>query len=180
MKGDGLVRLARIVAARGLRGEVRIQPYTAHPQRIADYGHVLVGPPEGPFRSYRVQRVHRTGPRRFAMKLAGVDGPQEAEALRGMEVAVERARLPETQGDEYYWHDLMGLEVVTLQGEEVGSVAAILETGANDVFVVKGRRGEVLIPAVAQVVVSVDLDAGVMVVDPPPGLLEANLPKGER
>ncbi len=177
MRGDDLVRLARIVAPRGLRGEVRIVPYTGDPKEMEGYGSVLIGEVGGGYSAYEVEWVRRTGPHRFALKLRGVDDRHQAEALRGCEVAVERRRLPATSEDEYYWHDLLGMRVVTVQGEDVGRVESILETGANDVYVVRQEGREVLIPAIAQVVVSVDVEAGIMVVDPLPGLLDVNAPR---
>jgi 16S rRNA processing protein RimM len=97
-------------------------------------------------------------------KLAGVDEREAAAALKGAEVAVARASLPQAPAGEYYWADLQGLRVINLQGEELGRVSHLLETGANDVLVVRGER-ERLIPFVAAYVVKVDLAGGELVVD---------------
>ncbi len=83
----------------------------------------------------------------------------------GCEIGIPRDELPATQPDEYYWHDLQGLTVVTLAGERLGTVDHLIETGANDVLVVEGDR-ERLIPFVmGQVIVDVDLDKGEIQVD---------------
>ncbi len=83
----------------------------------------------------------------------------------GCEIGIPRDELPATQPDEYYWHDLQGLTVVTLAGERLGTVDHLIETGANDVLVVEGDR-ERLIPFVmGQVIVGVDLDKGEIRVD---------------
>jgi 16S rRNA processing protein RimM len=83
-----------------------------------------------------------------------------------------RDQLPETDEGEYYWVDLIGLRVVTDDGAELGTLREIIETGSNDVYVVQGREKEYLIPALADVVSSIDLEAGTMTVTPLDGLLD--------
>ena len=98
-------------------------------------------------------------------RLVGCDDRDQAQSLMGYEIGVYRDQLPETEPGEYYWNDLKGLKVVTLQGESLGIVDHLIETGANDVLVVKGER-ERLIPFVQdQVVTKVDLDNGEIQVD---------------
>ena len=98
-------------------------------------------------------------------RLAGCEDRDEASQLIGAEIGVRRKQLPAAQPGEYYWSDLQGLKVVTLQGELLGLVDHLLETGANDVLVVKGER-ESLIPFVlGQVVDEVDLERGEIRVD---------------
>jgi 16S rRNA processing protein RimM len=98
-------------------------------------------------------------------RLVGCDDRDQAQSLMGYEIGVYRDQLPETEPGEYYWNDLKGLRVVTLQGESLGIVDHLIETGANDVLVVKGER-ERLIPFVQdQVVTKVDLDNGEIQVD---------------
>ena len=91
-------------------------------------------------------------------RLAGCESRDQAQALMGCEIAIRRDQLPVTAPGEYYWRDLQGLTVVTIEGELLGTVDHLIETGANDVLVVKGDR-ERLIPFVLnQVIVNVDLD----------------------
>jgi 16S rRNA processing protein RimM len=98
-------------------------------------------------------------------RLAGCEDRDQAMTLMGCEIGVRRDQLPATAPGEYYWQDLLGLEVVTLQDEPLGKVDHLLETGANDVLVVQGER-ERLIPFVpGQIVKRVDLQAGVIQVD---------------
>lgn len=97
--------------------------------------------------------------------LADCSDRDQARALTGCEIGISRDALPAAQPGEYYWHDLQGLKVVTLAGEALGSVDHLIETGANDVLVVKGDR-ERLIPFVmGQVIVQVDLEQGEIRVD---------------
>ena len=98
-------------------------------------------------------------------RLKGVSDRDSAAALVGYEIQIDKALLPATDNDEYYWHDLIGLNVETLEGTELGVVDSILETGANDVLIVKGDR-ERLIPFLQpETVVNVDLETGLIRVD---------------
>jgi 16S rRNA processing protein RimM len=98
-------------------------------------------------------------------RLTGCDDRDAAALLKGLSIGIRREQLPEAGDNEYYWHDLVGLQVQTTQGMALGTVDHLLETGANDVLVVHGER-ERLIPFIqGQVVVSIDLDAGVIQVD---------------
>ena len=98
-------------------------------------------------------------------RLQGVDSREGAAALSGMTVSVRREQLPRTAPGEYYWVDLIGLRVTTTDGAELGTVASLIETGANDVLVVAGAR-ERLIPFLPErTVTCVDLEAGTLTVD---------------
>jgi len=85
---------------------------------------------------------------------------------------VRQDQLPETGDDEYYWKDLIGLSVVTCNGLWLGKITRIMETGANDVYLVKNGKQEYLIPAIADVIQRVDLTSGTMTITPLEGLLE--------
>ena len=98
-------------------------------------------------------------------RLDGVHDRTQAEALRGAEIAVQRAAMPEPDRDRYYWTDLQGLQVVRTDGVELGRIDHLLETGANDVMVVKGEQERLIPFAMHEVVVEVDLSAGRVVVD---------------
>jgi len=91
----------------------------------------------------------------------------EAQRLVGAEICVPEARLPALAADEFYWHQLIGLEVMSVDGRRLGTIRQIIETGSNDVYVVQEGREEVLIPALAEVVLEVDLKRRLMVVDLP-------------
>ena len=97
--------------------------------------------------------------------LAGVNGREEAEALQGMKIAVPRNELPAAEEGEYYWSDLIGLQVKNLQGESFGCVTELMETGANDVLVVDDAETRRLIPFVDSVVTEVNLEAQCILVD---------------
>ena len=94
--------------------------------------------------------------------------------MRGQAVLVDAAELPSLDANEYYWHDILGMRVVTEDGGDVGTITEIFPTGSNDVYVVREGKKEVLIPAIKGVVISIDKKAHRMVIHPPRGLFEEN------
>jgi len=159
---DKLVVMGRIAAPYGVKGWVKVHAYTEYLDSLLDYPLWRLGK-DGAWRSYRVLegRLHN----RFLLaELEGVVDRDAAERLRGMEVAVARDELPKPDEDEYYWADLIGLNVVNASGVSLGRVKGLLETGAHDVLRVIGDR-ERLIPFTAPIVLEVDLSAGYIRVD---------------
>jgi 16S rRNA processing protein RimM len=155
--------MGRIVAPYGVKGWVKIQPYTEALDSLFDYEHWWLAEKGGGWREGEVEdaKVHGNV---LVAKFAGSDDRDQAFALKGKDIAVPREDMPEAEGDEYYWSDLIGLKVQNTQGEDFGVVEDVFETGANDVLVVKGGR-ERLIPFIEQVVLKVDLAAGSMLVE---------------
>jgi len=157
-----MVIMGRIVAPYGIYGWLKIQPDTEMLDGLLDYPDWWLGR-EGQWQKYEVEtaRVHSNT---LLVKLKGVTDRDAAFAFKGRQVAVPREQLPEPEENAYYWSDLIGLQVKNLQDFDLGKVAELFETGANDVMVVKGER-ERLLPFIAQVVLDVNLDAGTMLVD---------------
>lgn len=111
------------------------------------------------------------------LKLASVNTEEQAGALRGKTIEMDTTTLPPPPAGAYYHYQVLGARVVTVEGEDLGTVAEILETGSNDVYLVRGEQRpgqksapEILIPALKSVIVSVDIDRGVIEVDLPEGL----------
>ncbi|MCP9758122.1 ribosome maturation factor RimM [Aquitalea sp. S1-19] len=163
MRSEDLVIMGYVSGAFGVRGWVKVHADTEYADSLFDYPVWWLGK-NGSFKAYTFEEgaVH---PKALAAKLAGVDGRDAAHALRGCEIAVPRAELPETEEGEYYWSDLIGLEVVNQEGVLLGKVKNLLETGANDVLVLADDGKERLLPFVDQVVLNVDLAAGRISVD---------------
>lgn len=164
--------IGAVTAPHGVRGEVRVLPLTDFPDRFFDLKRVylLVGQTR---EERRVEGVKALSRGLFLLKLAGIDRREEAEGLRRAEVQVPRAEAAPLPPGRHYIFDLIGLPVVTVNGEELGKLKEVLTTAANDVYVVEDQRGrEILIPAVRHVVLSIDVERGEIVVDPPLGLLE--------
>ncbi len=130
---------------------------------------------EGLDETFAVESAARRGPD-LVLKLRGVDDPARAEGLRGREVLVPEEAFPPPEGeDAFYQFQIAGLRVVTRDGREVGEAVDVRGAdGANPLLVVEGPRGEVLVPFRRPIVVSVDPAGGVLVIDPPDGLLDLN------
>ena len=160
--------VGRIVRPWGVRGELKVEILTEDPARFERLETVYVGPQFLPYRLERA-RLHQGA---VLLKLVGCDDRNAAEVLRDLlvQVAMEDA-LPLEEG-ECWVHQILGLEVWTTENDLLGLVREVLETGANDVYVVRDRGGrQVLIPALKSVVLEVNLDAGRMLVELPEGLV---------
>ena len=147
----------------GVRGWVKVHAYTETGDSLFDYPTWWLGR-NGDWREYKVLDV-ALHPKSLVAHLAGCDDRDAAASLRGCQVAVPREALPETAEGEYYWADLIGLAVENTRHDQLGRVAELLETGANDVLVVRQGDRERLLPFVEQVVLEVDLAAGRIRVD---------------
>lgn len=166
---DDLICVGAIMGAFGVHGEVRLKSFTADPEAIADYAPLLAQ--DG--RAFKVQ-LTRAVANGFAARLSDVRTRDEAEALKGTQLFVPRARLPSLPDDEFYHADLMGLEVRDTGGVLLGRVKSVQNHGAGDILEVQaaGKAGTILLPFTLAVVPTVDLAAGRIVVDPPEGLLD--------
>ena len=156
------VAIGRIVQPHGVRGEVSVEVLTDFPERFDTIEIVYLGSAsEAEARQVKTARWHQD---RVLLSFEGCEDRTAAEGLRGLlvQIPIEEA-MPLPEG-EYYAYDLIGLDVVTVEGEALGRVDDILFTGANDVYVVVGPRGQILLPAIADVVERIDLSAGQVVV----------------
>jgi 16S rRNA processing protein RimM len=151
-----MVIMGRIAAAHGIRGWVRIQPFTEYLDSLLGYKFWWIGDEQGPWREVEVQHCEAHN-KTLAAQLPDCPDRNAAEKLKGLLIAVPRSSLPQQSNDEYYWSDLIGLAVVNEAGEQLGTVANLLETGANQVLSVMGDNGEILIPFVATAIKQVDL-----------------------
>jgi len=157
-----MVVMGRIAGAFGIKGWVKVQTFTQSIDGLLAYPTWWLS--EGStWRENKVEEAAVHG-RSVIAKLSGVDDRDAAAQLRGTEVAIPRAALPANAGGEYYWSDLIGLQVTNLQGVHLGRVAQLLETAAQQVLLIEGER-ERLIPFLESVVVSVDVAGGSLVVD---------------
>lgn len=165
------ITIGVVTRAHGVRGEVRVKPLTDFPERFETTESVSAWI-DGVRKHFEVEgvRAHGDG---YLLKLAGVDDRDAAEALRRVEFQVSRDQLVPLPDDEYYIFDLVGATVTTEAGVQLGTLVDVLQTGANDVYVVRdASRKEVLIPAIRSVVRRIDLEERLIVIDPLPGLLE--------
>ncbi|MBI2300558.1 MAG: 16S rRNA processing protein RimM [Armatimonadetes bacterium] len=151
----------------GVRGEVKVRLETDYPERVCGTRRWLLRDPDGNTEEVDVERV-REHQGLLLAKLRGVDGRDAAKLFRGREIICWFRDLPPLPEGEYYHFQLVGLQVVTVDGRPVGRIKEILRTGSNDVYVTEGP----LIPALEEVIEKVDLEGGVMVIRPMKGLLD--------
>ncbi len=161
--------MGRILGAFGVQGWLRVQSFTEPAENLSEYRHWYI-------EAGKDWRLLETDQRRWQgsrliVHVKGCDDRDQAQALAQCNIGIERDQLPSLVAEEFYWHQLQGLQVVGGEGELLGIVAKLLETGANDVLVVAGCDGSVddkerLIPYLpGQVVKQVDLAAGEIHVD---------------
>ncbi|MFH0810391.1 MAG: ribosome maturation factor RimM [Pseudomonadota bacterium] len=180
--GGPIIAVGRVVGAHGVRGELRVVAYSGSLSALEGKERVfLVRLGGGQSRGYGLVKLrpHKSG---YLMSLEGITDRDAARSLAGAELVLPEAELPALEEDEYYWYQLVGLEVVTVSGERLGRVAEIFNTGAADVLVVRRPEGEtpegetggagreLLLPVTAEVVRSIALAEGIIVVEPPEGL----------
>jgi 16S rRNA processing protein RimM len=159
-----MVVMGKVVGAQGIQGWVKVQTFTEYLDGLLDYDTWYVGSEQN-WRPLEVLEANVHGGKVIIAKLQGVVDRTAAEKCKGLLIAIPRAQLPEQEEGEYYWSDLIGLAVENLQGMVFGTVDSLLETGANDVLVVKGEGGETLMPFIASVIQKVDLQGRKILVD---------------
>lgn len=165
--------LGEIVRPHGVRGELKMRVLTDYPERIAQLNAVYLATDSNAKRPARYTvsglRMHQDD---ALLTLKQVEDRNQAELLRGMYVMVDVRDAVPLADDEVYLYQLIGMKVRTVDGESLGEITDVLETGANDVYIVQGEAyGEVLIPVTDETIVETDTDSGVVTVKLPEGLL---------
>lgn len=155
--------VGRVAAAHGVRGEFRMAVLTNHPEHLPSLRTIYIGEDGTAYHPRRIQVRDRDA----VVKVAELTTPEEAAARRGELVRIDRTDAPPLPEGEFYHYQLLGLDVVDLDGQPLGRLAQIVETGANDVYIVVGPNGETLLPAIEAVIREIDLEGGRMVVKPP-------------
>lgn len=165
---EARICVGAIAGAFGVNGEVRLKSFTAEPEAIAGYGPFH---DEAGARQFEIEITHPIN-NGFAARIAGVRTKEEADALRGLRLFADRDALPSLPDDEFYYADLIGLEVVDTGGQVLGKVSAVHNHGAGDLLEVTGPglKTPALLPFTRAAVPTVDLAAGRIVTDPPDGV----------
>jgi 16S rRNA processing protein RimM len=159
---SALIQLGFVGAPFGVRGWIKLRSHTDPPERLLDHRNLRIG--QGSvWQDYRIEFSGRSGGA-LTVKLSGVEDRDQAQALRGAQVCVLRSELPQREDRDFYRADLIGCEVVNLDGVGLGSVRHFVETPAQVLMVVRGSK-EFWIPAVPQHLRRVDLQARRVVVD---------------
>ena len=154
-----MVVVGIILGSHGVNGELRVRVLSDVPHRF-DQGETLYLGSQ----PLRILSSSRGRSDNLIIKLQGIDTPGAARELVGQELSCKADSAPDLPENEYFHYQLMGLQVLTEEGERLGRITEIIVTGSNDVYVVSGDKGEILLPALSQVVLKVNLEAGTMVV----------------
>jgi 16S rRNA processing protein RimM len=167
---DEWVAVGKVVGVFGIGGEVKVEAFTSFPERFAETPLLYAGAQHTPF------KVLRSHPHKHhvLLQLEGTQTVEAAERLRGLTLYIPADQIHALTENQYYLHDVVGLRVLHVDGRELGTVKDILLTGGIDLFVVQSSQTgkEILLPAVKEFIKTVDIPAGVLEVDPIPGLFD--------
>ncbi len=158
------VEIGQIVKSHGLAGRVKVLSYLESDRLLPSLTEAWIGPSRDSAKRYPIENVRPEGQTHFSLKIGGIEDRNAADALRGLKVSVPYESLEKLPEGEYYWEDLIGLRVETEDGLSLGVLEGVFPTGSNDVFVCRARDRELLLPAIAEVIRSVDMGAGRVVV----------------
>ena len=159
------ITIGKILSPWGVKGKLKVEVITDFPQRFAPSSKIYI--------NHQPMTVdsclwHKG---KAIIKLNAIDSVEDAQRLKGQPIEIHHSQLKPLPKGQYYHFQLIGLEVWTTQGEQLGNVTKILTAESNDIYVVHRTRGEILIPAIEDVVKSIDLNKGRIVIEPIEGLL---------
>lgn len=170
MKPSGLeyITIGQVLAPWGLEGKLKVEVITDFPHRLSPRSQLYVDRQPVTIAGTSWQKG------KAIIKLEGIDSVEQAEELRGKTLEIHRRQLETLPEGQYYHFQLIGLEVWTTEGKRLGKVIRVLSAPSNDNYVVGGEKGEILIPAIEDVVKSVDLESGRITIEAIEGLLDLN------
>lgn len=161
--------IGKITGVHGLKGTCKISSYAESPSIFKPDEPILVRGSQGQEQSYIISWIKPHG-RIILMSFMKIEDRSQAEMLVGRELYIDKAILPELEDNSFYWFEIIGLSVFTNEAEYIGQVTSIIPTGGNDVYVVKDKDREILVPALETVVTEINLDRKSIYVDLPEGL----------
>ena len=166
-----LILIGHVIRPHGVTGLLRIVSYAQSKETFLEAGSVFLKTDKNELFEKEVDSIqpHRSF---FLLRLSGLDSVEQAETFRGAEILIPKDSLKKEDEDEFFWHELVGMEVYLTTGEYLGVVREIFPTGSNDVYVVEHEGKEFLIPAIHQVVREIDIPQRRMIVSPMKGLLD--------
>ena len=160
---DNLIKIGIIKGPNGLGGKMWLTPYGDSFETFKTYSHLIIDEKLPEFKI--TSSVLKNG--RYIISLEGIDHISKAEELKGKAVYIKREWLPKTDNDEFYWCDLIGMQVQDLSGRIVGSIVNIFRTGSNDVYVVDEIK-QYYIPSLKNIIIKIDQINGIMTIDSAP------------
>ena len=167
---EDLLKVGVITTTHGVRGEVKVSPTTDEPERFLELDYVLLDTGRE-LRKLEIKNV-KFFKNLVILKFKGVDNINDIEKYKGRDLWIPREEGQELEEDEYYIADLLGMSVVLEDGQEFGTLKDVMETGANDVYIIdSAEHGEVLLPAIKECILDVDLEKNVMTIHLMKGLI---------
>lgn len=168
---EKLFPIGRVVKPHGVKGKLKIDYFGEEFDRFIFYKEIFIEDTTGQLRPYEIIKATPKPPK-IILHLKGIERIEDVIPLIGREILVRRKDFPPLDNGEYYWVDLIGMKVETDEGKTIGKIKNIFHTGANDVIIIKGRRKEIFLPAIEDVIKKVDLEKKVIKVSRMEGLWE--------
>jgi 16S rRNA processing protein RimM len=169
--GKDLFPIGRVVKPHGVKGKIKVKYFGEDLDRFLLYREVFIEDNRGQVQTYEIMEATLQPPR-LILRLKGVETIEQVEPLIGKEILISKDSLPKLEEGEYYWFEILGMTVETEAGKKIGRVKEILPTGANDVYIIEGKRGEILLPATDEVIQRIDIKKGLIQVIRIEGLWE--------
>jgi 16S rRNA processing protein RimM len=166
-----LLPIGRVVKPHGVKGKIKVDYFGEDLNHFPLYREVFIKDHVGRLQAYDILEAVPQPPR-LILRLKGIERIEEVEPLVGREIFIEKRSLPDLKEGEHYWFEILGMVVETEKGKRIGKVREIFPTGANDVYVVEGKRREIFLPATEEVIQSIDIKKGRMKVIRMEGLWE--------
>lgn len=170
---ENLVLVGSVLRPHGLKGLLRIRSFAQSEKSFLKAGTVFLKTTLGETREHAVLSIspHQSI---FLLNLKGLGSLEEAEPYRGAAIFIKKGSLSRETDEEYFWHEIIGLQVYLNSGEYLGTIKGVFPTGSNDVFVLQEGGAEILIPAIHDVVQEIDLERNRMIINAMEGMLELN------
>jgi 16S rRNA processing protein RimM len=168
---EELIPIGKIIGTHGIKGQMKLHSYSGNVESLSTARSVTLRSPAGTLHEFTITSF-KANSGKFIIGFRDFDDINRVQPFLGFEVCLKRGQLPKLDEDEYYWDDLIGLKVFTDTGTLLGRIADIFETGSSDIYVVQGEEREYLIPAIADVIKTVDTEGGKIIISPLDGLLD--------
>jgi 16S rRNA processing protein RimM len=165
MLKDDLLEIGEVVRPHGLKGRIKAKSFLVSSGTIHRLDEVFMRRSNEPVVRFRIKTLQAERKILF-MELEGVGDADAAARLVGCKILIFKDKLEKLPDDEYYWHELLGLQVVTEAGQDLGRIVSIIPAGSHDIYVCASDERELMLPAIGEVIRKIDMDAGVMVVRP--------------
>jgi 16S rRNA processing protein RimM len=166
-----LIPIGRVIKPHGVKGKIKAEYFGEDFDRFSLHQEVFIEESRGRLQTYEIIEANPQPPR-LILRLKGIETIEKVQPMIGKEIFINKKTLPKLEEGEYYWFEILGMRVETEEGKSIGRVKQIFPTGANDVYVIEGKRGEIFLPATDEVIRGFDTKKGVIQVIRMEGLWE--------